>query len=125
MQRTPNDANIGRQAFNETPNGANKGQQAFNENPEGVASSQPRASERSERHPGLDAKGYDSPPEGAKARTEAFKFADSILSVAAFAPSGGESLAYRATQGAVRFAHLPWAGSSLPLWGAGGRSRRK
>ena len=67
------------------------GQQAFNENPEGVASSQPRASERSERHPGLGAKGYDSPPEGAKARTEAFKFADSILSVAAFAPSGGES----------------------------------
>ena len=66
------------------PKGANMGQQAFNENPEGVASSQPRASEHSERHPGLGAKGYDSPPEGAKARTEAFKFAYSILSVAAF-----------------------------------------
>ncbi|MDY5767840.1 MAG: hypothetical protein SPK03_05625 [Alloprevotella sp.] len=31
----------------------------------------------------------------------------------------------KATQGAVRFAQLPWAGSSLPLRGAGGRSRRK
>ena len=71
-------------------------QQAFNENPEGVASSQPRASERSERHPGLDAKGYDSPPEGAKARTEAFKFANSILSVAAFAPLRGRIVTLRA-----------------------------
>ena len=40
------------------------GQQAFNENPEGVASSQPRASERSERHPGLGRMGSDTPRRG-------------------------------------------------------------
>ena len=44
--------------------------QAFNARPGGATSSQPRASERSERHPGFGAKGYDTPPEGAKAVAE-------------------------------------------------------
>ena len=43
--------------------------QAFNARPEGATSSQPRASERSERHPGLGRRVSDTPPEGAKAAT--------------------------------------------------------
>ena len=43
--------------------------QAFNARPEGAKSSQPRASERSERHPGLGRRVSDTPPEGAKAAT--------------------------------------------------------
>ena len=44
---------------------------AFNAGPGGATSSRPRASERSGRHPGFGAKGYDTPPEGAKAVAEA------------------------------------------------------
>ena len=44
---------------------------AFNARPNGATSSQPRASERSERHPGLGRSADDTPPEGAKATTEA------------------------------------------------------
>ncbi len=47
--------------------------QAFNARPRGATSPQPRASERSERHPGLGWRVSDTPPEGAKAATETFK----------------------------------------------------
>ena len=69
---------FGRQeAFNARPDCGNKSrayvfgrQEAFNARPEGATSSQPRASERSERHPGLGRRVSDTPPEGAKATTE-------------------------------------------------------
>ena len=87
------------------PEGILRVWQAFNVRPEGATSSQPRASERSERHPGLGWRVSDTPPEGAKAATEMFKSNErdvhlrrlgvqierQISSVIAFAPSGGVS----------------------------------
>ena len=84
-------------AFNVRPEGCAKnqrgffaGRHAFNARPEGATSSQPRASERSERHPGLGRRVSDTPPKGAKATIEAFNHADNPP-VTAFAPSGGVS----------------------------------
>ena len=58
---------------NTRPEGGLRVCQAFNARPEGATSSQPRASERSEQHPGLGWRVSDTPPEGAKAATEMFK----------------------------------------------------
>ena len=58
---------------NMCPEGILRVCQAFNARPEGATSSQPRASERSEQHPGLGWRVSDTPPEGAKAATETFK----------------------------------------------------
>ena len=61
-----------RQAFNARREGSDARRQAFNARPEGAMSPQPRASERSERHPGLNRSANDAPPEGAKAMTETY-----------------------------------------------------
>ena len=75
--------------------------------PEGQQAPSPGQASAAKRHPGLRKMRSDTPPEGAKATTEAFKPADAdvktpagtfnppneILPVTAFAPSGGVSLA--------------------------------
>ncbi len=63
-------------AFNARPEGCPRVWQAFNARPEGATSSQPRASERSERHPGLGRRISDTPPKGAKATTERIHYAN-------------------------------------------------
>ena len=62
-------------AFNARPEGNSRVCHAFNARPEGATSSQPRASERSERHPGLGRRISDTPPKGAKATTERIHYA--------------------------------------------------
>ena len=62
------------EAFNARPGVNLRRCQAFNARPGGATSSQPRASDRRERHPGLGRGVSDTPPEGAKAMTEAFKW---------------------------------------------------
>ena len=63
------------------PKGNTCGGHAFNVRPEGATSSQPRASERSERHPGFGQDANDTPPEGAKAATGAFKSANADVQI--------------------------------------------
>ena len=69
------------QAFNARPEGDVECIQAFKARPEGATSSQPRASERSERHPGFGQDANDTPPEGAKAATGAFKSANADVQI--------------------------------------------
>ena len=128
------------QAFNARPEINLRRCQAFNARPGGATSSQPRASDRRERHPGLDPMRSDTPPEGAKAMTEAFKWWRTARSNAISArpngamarsnspikspqplllpPPGAYRTACGLTQGVARCARLPWAGGLLPLRGA-------
>ena len=93
-------------------------------------SSQPRASERSERHPGLGRAANDTPPEGAKAMTEgfnspneAFGCPDKFLLSLLLPPPGAYRNASCATQGAasLRSLALGWElvappGRALNAW---------
>ena len=110
------------QAFNTRPEGKPRVYQAFNARPEGATSSQPRASERSERHPGLGRRVSDTPPEGAKAATGGIfrhnfpppsphprRHRRISSSVIAFAPSGGVSLSPLPNPG-CRVASLAYPG---------------
>ena len=98
--------------------------------PKGLQAPSPGQASEATRHPGLGRRGSDTPPEGAKATTERIHYATSghkprqsrqqpptnIPSVAAFAPSGGASLAARDNPG-CRVASLacPGLGSRCPF----------
>ena len=79
--------------------------------PKGLQAPSPGQASEAKRHPGFGQKTADTPPEGAKAMTEA------PLSLL-LPPPGAPRWRLGTTQVSRRFARLPWAGVSLPLRGA-------
>ena len=77
--------------------------------PKGQRAPSPGQASEATRHPGLGKTGFDTPPEGAKATTEAFNPDDEIPPVIAFDPSGGASFALCANPG-CRIASLACSG---------------